>query len=95
MVNICIWKNNFSKEGFDKLNHHNPLKRLGPQAISHLKSEHIDYIMQWTAFLQLENSVENSRDNFISKTSDIWTLPVDERLVCVHNYVCLFMFLVF
>jgi len=91
---MCLYeKNNFSKEGFDKLDHHNPLKRLGPQAISHLKSEHIDYIMQWTAFLQLESNVENSKDNLVSKTSDIWTLTIDERLVCVPNYyVCLFRY---
>lgn len=75
------------------MNHHNPLKRLGPQAISHLKPEHIDYVMQWTAFLQLENSVENTRDNFIAKTSDIWTLPVDERLALKITCVYIAIFL--
>lgn len=38
--------------------------------------------MQWTAFLQLENCMDNSRDNILTvKTSDIWTLPINERLV--------------
>lgn len=38
--------------------------------------------MQWTAFLQLENCIENTIDNIlITKTSDIWTLPISERLV--------------
>lgn len=69
-----------SKEGFEKLDHHNPLKRLGPQAISHLKSEHINYVMQWTAFLLLENSIENTtRDNLCAKSSDLWTLSFVER----------------
>ncbi|CAI6352124.1 unnamed protein product [Macrosiphum euphorbiae] len=68
-----------SKEGFEKLDHHNPLKSLGPQAISHLKSEHINYVMQWTAFLQLENSIENTRDNLSAKSSDLWTLSYFER----------------
>lgn len=74
-------KKNYSKEGFEKLDHHNPLKSLGPQAISHLKPKHIDYVMKWTAFLQLENCTESTNDNLIAKTSDIWTLPIDERLV--------------
>ncbi|XP_026813718.1 DNA replication ATP-dependent helicase/nuclease DNA2 [Rhopalosiphum maidis] len=68
-----------SKEGFEKLDLHNPLKRLGPQAISHLKSEHINYIMQWTAFLLLENSIENTGDNLCAKSSDLWTLSFLER----------------
>lgn len=75
-----------SKEGFEKLSHHNPLKSLGPQAISHLKPEHINYVMQWTAFLQLENCIDNSKDNLIAKTSDIWTLPIDERFVIYHLF---------
>jgi len=75
---------NYSKEGFENLDQHNPLKSLGPQAISHLKPEHINYVMQWTAFLQLENYTENIQDNLIAKTSDIWTLPIDERLVILY-----------
>lgn len=83
-------KTNCSKEGFENLDHHNPLKSLGPQAISHLKSEHINYVMQWTAFLQLENSIENTRDDLSAKSSDIWTLSYFERLVIIHNiyYLC-------
>lgn len=77
------------------MNSHNPLKSLGPQAISHLKSKHIDYVMKWTAFLQLENCTESSKDNLIAKTSDIWTLPLDERLVvlllCLKNLKQLFL----
>lgn len=82
---------NCSKEGFEKLDHHNPLKRLGPQAISHLKSEHINYVMQWTAFLLLENSIENTtRDNLCAKSSDLWTLSFVERLVIIYYiyYLC-------
>lgn len=85
-------KTNCSKEGFEKLDHHNPLRSLGPQAISHLKSEHINYVMQWTAFLQLENSIENTRDNLSAKSSDLWTLSYFERLVINHyiyNYLML------
>jgi hypothetical protein len=37
--------------------------------------------MQWTALLQLENCIEDTRDNLTAKTSDIWTLPINERLV--------------
>lgn len=81
ILNNFILKSKCSKEGFDKLDHHNPLKKLGPQAINHLKPEHIDYVMQWTGLLQLENCIESSRDNIIAKTSDIWTLSIDERLV--------------
>jgi len=80
------------------LDQHNPLKSLGPQAISHLKSEHIDYVMRWTAFLQLENCIENSGDTLIAKTSDIWTLPIDERLVIfflsifiIHTYIYIYI----
>ncbi|XP_025208408.1 DNA replication ATP-dependent helicase/nuclease DNA2 isoform X2 [Melanaphis sacchari] len=68
-----------SKEGFEKLDHHNLLKKLGPQAISHLKSEHINYVMEWTAFLILENSIENTKDNLCAKSSDLWTLSFFER----------------
>ncbi|XP_050539409.1 DNA replication ATP-dependent helicase/nuclease DNA2 isoform X2 [Daktulosphaira vitifoliae] len=67
-----------SKEGFETLTENNPLRNLAPQAISHLKPVHIDYVMQWTAFLQLENYTD-ANDTLIAKTSDIWTLPVDER----------------
>lgn len=63
------------------MDNHNPLKSLGPQAISHLKLDHINYVMQWTALLQLENNIEDTRDNLTAKTSDIWTLSIDERLV--------------
>lgn len=66
------------------LDHCNPLRTLGPQAINHLKPEHIDYVMQWTAFLQLENSVENIDNTINAKTSDIWTLPISERLVILY-----------
>lgn len=37
--------------------------------------------MQWTALLQLENCIENAKDDIIPKTSDIWLLPINERLV--------------
>lgn len=81
----------YSKEGFEKLDHHNPLKKLGPQAIRHLKSEHIDYVMKWTAFLQMENYVESTKDNLIAKNSDIWTLPIEERLVTkINNNIIIF-----
>lgn len=43
--------------------------------------------MQWTAFLQLENSIENPNDNLTVKTSDVWTLPIDERLVIFSIYL--------
>lgn len=90
---LTYWpiKTNCSKEGFEKLDHHNPLKSLGPQAISHLKSEHINYVMQWTAFLQLENSIENTRDNLSAKSSDLWTLSYFERLVIIHYIYYYFM----
>lgn len=88
-----MYKTNYSKEGFENLDHNNPLKSLGPQAIIHLKSEHIDYVMKWTAFLQLENCIENTQDNLIAKTSDIWTLSIDERFVilCLIFLVQLFL----
>lgn len=37
--------------------------------------------MHWTALLQLENCIENTKDDIIAKTSDIWSLPIKERLV--------------
>lgn len=37
--------------------------------------------MQWTALLQLENCIENTKDDIIAKTSDIWSLPIKDRLV--------------
>lgn len=48
--------------------------------------------MKWTAFLQLENSIESTKDNLISKTSDIWTLPIDERLVILCFKILLQLF---
>lgn len=88
---------NFSKEGFEKLSKQNPLKNLGLQAISHLKPEHIDYVMKWTAFLQLENSIDNSKDNLTAKTSDIWTLSIDERCVLLFQIIffCIIIFYVY
>lgn len=50
--------------------------------------------MQWTAFLQLENCSESTNSN--AKTMDIWTLPVDKRLVISyfidHKHVLPFFF---
>jgi len=46
--------------------------------------------MQWTAFLLLENSIENTGDNLCAKSSDLWTLSFLERLViiyCIYSYV--------
>lgn len=43
--------------------------------------------MKWTAFLQLENCTESTKDNLIAKTSDIWTLPINERLVILCSKI--------
>ncbi|XP_050432477.1 DNA replication ATP-dependent helicase/nuclease DNA2 isoform X2 [Adelges cooleyi] len=75
---LTICSSVLSKESFETLAQNNPLRNLGPKAISHLKPEHIDYVMRWTGLLQLENYIDTS-DNLLAKTSDIWTLPIEER----------------